>query len=301
MKRVLIVGCGDIARRAMPELLKRGFRVYALVRRAEACAVLRALGVTPLLADLDDRRSLARVAGVAQCILHFAPPGADGVGDPRTRRLLAALGCASSLPQRVIYISTTGVYGDRAGRWVDETTPCRADSARARRRVEAEHLLRDFGRRTRTGVSILRVPGIYALDRAPLARIARGDPLLEASGDVYTNHIHADDLARIAVLALFRGRPGRVYNAVDDSDMQMGAYYDLVADLAGLPRAPRRPAHEVQQQVSPMAWSFMRESRRVRNRRLHEELRYRFIHPTVREGLAGLAGGREADAAYNHS
>ena len=159
MNRILIVGSGDVAARCLPWLTRR-FRVFALVRRGAAAASLRAAGAVPVQADLDDRRSLMRLAGLADAVLHFAPPPSQGAGDPRMARLLAALGAGRSLPQGLVYISTTGVYGDCGGALVDETRPCRASTARAQRRVDAERRLRDFGRRSGVRGAILRAPGI---------------------------------------------------------------------------------------------------------------------------------------------
>lgn len=284
MKRILIVGSGDVARRALPWLTRR-FRVFALVRQPEAAVELRALGAVPLVGDLDDRHSLRRLAGIADAVLHFAPPPQTGDGDPRMARLLAALASRSTLPQGVVYISTTGVYGDCAGARVDETRPSRAQTARGRRRVDAERRLRAFGRRNQVRVALLRAPGIYAADRLPLERLRRGDPVLAADEDVHTNHIHAEDLARIACLALFRAGPGRAYNASDDSGLRMGEYFDAVAERFGLARPPRMARAEIVRHLSPLTLSFMSESRRLDNRRLKRELRLRLRYPTVADGL----------------
>jgi nucleoside-diphosphate-sugar epimerase len=290
MERILVIGCGDIARRAIPLLTPR-FRVFALVRHARDMAAVRALGAVPLPGDLDDRQTLRRLAGIADVVLHFAPPPAAGESlpdkDTRTRHFLAALGGRGSLPQRLIYISTTGVYGDCGGALIDETHPCRARTARARRRLDAEHCLRAFGRRRRMTVSVLRAPGIYSAERLPLERLARGDPVPEE--EIFTNHIHADDLARLVVAALFRGRAGRIYNAVDDSRLRVADYFDLVADACGLPRPPRLPRAALSARLSPMARSFMEESRRISNARLHRELRVRLRYPDVVRGLLTLA------------
>jgi nucleoside-diphosphate-sugar epimerase len=285
MNNVLIVGSGDVARRAIPWLAKR-FKVHALTRDREAGEALRALGARPLVGDLDDRRTLHRLAGIAQYVLHFAPPPPTGTRDPRMARLLAALARRRSLPQRLVYISTTGVYGDCRGALVTESRPCRPATARARRRVDAEQRVRRFGRRNHLCVSVLRAPGIYAADRLPLERLRRGDPVPVADDDVHTNHIHADDLAWLACIALFRGRPGRAYNAVDDTSMKMGDYFEFAADFFGLPRPPRMTWAQLREHVSPMALSFMSESRRVANARLTRELRVRLRYPTVRDGFA---------------
>jgi nucleoside-diphosphate-sugar epimerase len=294
MKSVLIVGSGDVARRAIPWLAKR-FKVYAVTRHSGARDQLRALGARPLIADLDDSHSLARLAGIADALLHFAPPPGTGAGDARTARLLAALGCRGSLPQRIVYISTTGVYGDRGGALVSETDKCRPDTDRARRRVDAERRLRRFGACNRVHVCVLRAPGIYAADRLPVARLERGTPILSVAEDVHTNHIHADDLARLACMALFRGRAGRVYNAVDNTRMKMGEYFEFAADALGLPRPPRMDRAGLSRLLTPMALSFMSESRRLRNDRIRDELRLRLRYPTVREGYAAALGSGSED------
>ncbi|ATE62337.1 NAD-dependent epimerase/dehydratase family protein [Thauera sinica] len=284
MRRILIIGSGDVAARALPWLTRR-FKVFALVRRTEDAAALRAAGAVPVVADLDDRRSLWKLAGIADAVLHLAPPPAQGEGDPRTKAVLAALGTRGSLPQTLVYISTTGVYGDCGGALVDETRPCRPQSARARRRVAAERLVRGFGRRSGARTGVLRVPGIYAADRLPLERLRRGDPVLAPGDDVHTSHIHADDLARLACAALFRARGGRAWNAADDTRLKMGDYFDLVADAFGLPRPPRLARAEIAGRLPPTVLSFMAESRRVDNRRMKRELRTPLRHPTVADGI----------------
>jgi len=170
---------------------------------------------------------------------------------------------------------------------VDETRPCRASTVRARRRVDAERQLRAFGRRSGVRVSVLRAPGIYAADRLPLDRLQRGDPVLTAEDDVFTNHIHAEDLARLACLAMFRAPAGRVYNATDDSDLKMGDYFDAVADAFALPRPPRLSRADIAKRLSPLTLSFMSESRRLDNRRLKRELRTGLRYPTIADGLRG--------------
>jgi nucleoside-diphosphate-sugar epimerase len=284
---LLIIGCGDIARRALPWLVKH-YRVYAAVRSDARHRELRALGVTPLRADLDKPHSLRRLAGIGNLILHFAPPQETGLVDRRTQALLAALSTGKILPRRLVYISTSGVYGDCGGAWVSEERPPRPQTGRAQRRCDAEARLRRFGRKRRVAVSILRAPGIYAGDRLPLARLERGLPLLQESDDIYTNHIHAGDLAVIAQMALSRGRAGRIYNASDDSALKMGEYFDLIADRFGLPRAPRLPRAEVERRLSPAMLSFMGESRRLSNRRIKRELGVKLKYPEVASALADL-------------
>jgi nucleoside-diphosphate-sugar epimerase len=295
MRRLLIVGCGDVALRTIP-LLTKGYRVYALVRDPAKRAGLRALGVTPLLGDLDDCVSLARIAGLADAVLHLAPPPNEGAGDPRMRNLLSALSKGhrqrSSLPKRLVYISTSGVYGDCGGTWVGETHPLNPTSPRSQRRVDAEIQIRKWAKRNRVNASILRVPGIYAADRLPLSRIQQGTPGIIASEDSYTNHIHADDLARISAAALQRGKSCRVYHASDDSQLKMGEYFDQVADAYHLPRVPRISRAEAQCALSPMMLSFMNESRRLANQRMKKELKVKLNYPTVSDLLSEIKRSR---------
>jgi nucleoside-diphosphate-sugar epimerase len=284
---LLIVGCGDIGQRVL-KLLAGRWRLLALTSSPQRFAELRALGATPLWGDLDAPASLGRLAGLADAVLHLAPPPGSGPDDPRSRALLAALARGGRV-RRLVYASTTGVYGDCDGARFDETQPVRPQTDRARRRVDAEAQVRHFGRRTGARVCVLRIPGIYASDRPgghPRERLARGTAVLAAADDVYSNHIHADDLARACVAALHRGRPQRVLHVSDDTELKMGDYFDLAADLAGLPRPARITRAEARSTLSPMLLSFMSESRRLDNQRLKSELRLRLRYPTVREGLA---------------
>lgn len=288
MRRLLVVGFGDIAERMVPLTAGR-WRVYALVRDARRHALLRALGVTRVRGDLDRPHSLAPLAGLAHDVAHLAPPPGHGALDTRTAHLIAALAKGGSLPQHLVYVSTSGVYGDCAGALVAETRPPRPQTERARRRADAERQLREWGRRSGVRVSILRVPGIYAADRLPLARLERGTPALNPEEDVYVNHVHADDLARIVVAALHRGAPGRVYNAADEAPTRMGDYFDLVAERFGLPRPPRVSRAEADRLIGGNLRTFMSESRRLVNRRLKQELRLKLRYPTVLDGIAAAA------------
>lgn len=304
MLRILIVGCGDVGLRAA-RLLKGRAKVYGLVRNAERAAILRAAGVVPLIGDLDDRATLSRLTALADAVLHFAPPPTIGDTDSRTRRLIARLGRSLARvdrqdglgwacchggqglrPRALVYISTSGVYGDCGGERVEETRPIRPQNARAKRRADAERRLRRWAGRTGRRLAILRAPGIYAQDRVPKAHLRQALPALLPAQDIYTNHIHAEDLARLAIVALFRGGPNRVYNAVDDSSLKMGDWFDIVADYLGLPRPPRLPRDAVMAAVTPAMRDFLTASRRLSNRRIKRELRFRLKYPTVWEGLA---------------
>lgn len=268
MGRLLIVGFGDIARRAAPRLERR----FAIMRLA------RAYGF-----DLDRPETLALDA--ADALLHCAPPPSAGDTDSRTANLIAALEKAGILPARMVYVSTSGVYGDCGGARVDESRPPAPQTARARRRLDAERRLGQWCRDRDVRLVILRAPGIYAGDRLPLARLRAGTPVLRAEDDVYTNHIHADDLAAIAARALENDAPEGIYNAADDTQMKMGDWLDLVADTHGLARPPRIPRALAGMQIPESLLSFMGESRLLDNSRMKQRLGVRLQFPTVQEGL----------------
>lgn len=283
--RLLIVGCGDVGMRLLA-LVRDRWRVFALTSQPERCAELRAAGAVPVVADLDRPETLARLAGLANWVVHLAPPQPQGEQDRRTRAL------AAILPEggRLVYVSTSGVYGDCKGALVDETRPVAPRNGRAMRRVDAERFLRRWALYARARVSILRVPGIYAADRLPLKRLREGTPALCEADDVYTNHIHADDLARTVFHALMRGGAQRVYHAVDDTCMKMADYFDAVADAYGLSRPPRLERAALERSVNPVLLSFMSESRRLRNTRLKRELGVRLVYRDVKQALTRFTG-----------
>jgi nucleoside-diphosphate-sugar epimerase len=268
MQRLLIAGFGDIARRALGQLERR-FQVAPLARRYGF--------------DLDRPDTLTLPP--AEAVLHCAPPPDRGSADPRTANLLAALEKGRILPARMVYVSTSGVYGDCAGARVDESRPPAPQTDRARRRLHAELQLSEWAAMRSIPLVILRVPGIYATERLPLERLRARTPVLCPDDDVYTSHVHADDLAAIASRALEEDAAAGVYNAADDTEMKMGDWFDLVADTRGLPRPPRVSREAAAQQIPGALLSFMQESRRLDNTRLKRVLGIRLRYPTVQEGV----------------
>lgn len=291
-QRVLIIGCGDVGQRVARELSSR-VRLMALTSSPEKMPAMRGAGITPLLGNLDQPATLRRLAGLATRVLHLAPPPGQNPNwrhDPRTQALMRVLRLRS-LPQSLVYGSTSGVYGDCAGARVDETWRVSPHTPRAQRRIDAEAHVRHFGRATGTPAHILRIPGIYATDRdngTPRGRLLKGTPVLRREDDVFTSHIHADDLARACIAALWRGKPQRLSNVCDDTQLLMGDYFDLAADLYELPRPPRVARDTADEKLPLMLLSFMSESRRLNNQRMKTELKLVLRYPTVREGLCGL-------------
>ena len=270
MKRLLVIGFGDVAHRT----------AALLPKRVEVRAVSRTHGI-----DLDRPATLLSLTGWADTVLHCAPPPNEGITDTRTDSLLAALEAGGILPRRVVYLSTSGVYGNCGGAWVDERRPVNPQTPRAVRRADAERRLLAWGAMHDSAVVVLRVPGIYAADRLPVKRLMQGIPVLADQDDVYTNHIHADDLAAIAMAALDPGAPSGIYNASDDTQMKMGDWFDLVAARLGLPTPARVSRKDAAKAIPAGMLSFMGESRRLVNRKMKEALRVKLSYPTVHEGV----------------
>ena len=282
----LIVGCGDIGLR-VARLWMQGQRddprpPVGVVRSAESGERVRAAGMHARVLDLAES-SLDGLPLADSRLFHFAPPS-GGVEDLHTERLLAA--CArQGPPRRIVYISTTGVYGDCGGDWVDETWPVKPAAERSLRRWNAEQRLRAFVQRYGGELVILRVAGIYGPGRLPLERLRRGLPMVRPEEAPYSNRIHADDLAAACIAAMERGENGAVYNACDHAPSTMVDYFDRIADATGLPRPPRISLAEAAEQLSAGMMSYMRESRRLSNRKLREELGVTLRYPTLADGL----------------
>ena len=306
-QNILIAGFGDIGQRVAAELHSfHHYQVKALVRKTSVLSrhptKTRSLGVQFLRGDLGDLRSLQKLTGLVDTVLHFAPPPSFGKSDTHTKHLLAALSAAQRpnlrgprarprmLPRRIIYISTTGVYGNCNGEWIDETRQLKPESARAKRRVDAECRLRKWGRLHGVAVTVLRAPGIYARGRLPIDRLRRQTPVLLRDDDVFTNHIHADDLATAAITAMRQRWPKqfRVFNVVDDSQLRMGDYFDQVADAFDVKRPPRISRADAEARITPMLLSFMRESRRIGNARIKRELKLALKYPTLASMLSAV-------------
>jgi nucleoside-diphosphate-sugar epimerase len=280
--RLLIIGCGDVGQRMLPILVK-SHKVYVLTTQTEKLTVFRQAGAVPIYGNLDDRSTLDRLSQIADTVIHLAPPNPSGQSDLRTKSLIQALSKGRRV-RRFIYISTTGVYGDCGGQLISETQAVQPQNLRAVRRVDAERQLRAWAVQQGVSVVILRVPGIYAGNRLPVERLQKGTPALLESEDVFTNHIHADDLARLTILSMYRASSQRVINACDDSDLKMADYFDLVADKMNLPKPPRVDKETLKTMVSPQLLSFMQESRRISNTRL-QEIGFQFLYPTVQDFL----------------
>jgi nucleoside-diphosphate-sugar epimerase len=289
MKNVLIIGCGDIGRR-VARRLQAGtnpgeVQITGLVRAEQSAQGLIAMGVTPRLADLAQAETLQGLPSRDATVFYFAPPPAQGESDPYLGNFLAAIR-PNALPEKLVLLSTTAVYGDCQGEWITEETPADPQTPRGRRRLDAESRVRAWCGKYRVPFVILRVGGIYGPGRWPLARLQKGLPILREAESPYTNRIHQDDLAQICIAAAQRGKSGEIYNVADGQPGTMSAYFKAVAQHFGLPRPREVGLAEAQQVMSPGMLSYLRESRRIDNRKLLTALQLTLRYPDLSAGLA---------------
>ncbi|MEO5574015.1 MAG: SDR family oxidoreductase [Gammaproteobacteria bacterium] len=282
---VLIIGCGDIGQRVAALHRQQGDSVSALARTVAGATHLQAQGIAVLAGDLDDPHTLSALPVSDALVYYFAPPPEAGMVDPRMANFIAALNLEHA-PNRLVYLSTSGVYGDCQGAWVTEDTPPRPQTARAKARLAAEQTLTDWSKQQGADIVILRVGGIYGPGRLPVARIKEGLPVVRSEECPYTNRIHADDLARVCLVAAECGKSGAIYNVCDGEPSTMTDYFNGVADRLGLSRPPAISLAEAQRVLTPGMLSYLNESRRMDNRRMREELDVTLLYPNLQAGLA---------------
>lgn len=293
---VLIVGCGYVGSRLGVREVTDGASVIATTRTRERFDELTNLGLQPRAIDLAagpdaQLESLARDA-----VIHYqVPPPRDGEADLHARHFLASL--SQSRPRIIVQLSTTAVYGDTGGAWVDEEAPINPQSARANRRCDGERLFREWAERHQIPLAVLRVAGIYGPERLPVARLQRGEPVLEPGASPYSNRVHVDDLVRVCRAAARTVRPYRIYNVADGSPSIMSDYFFRVADALGVARPPTLTRAQAEQTLSAGMLSYLRESKRIDNSRLREELGVTLRYPDLESGLAQAVGGNRTHAA----
>jgi nucleoside-diphosphate-sugar epimerase len=287
MNNLLCFGMGfsaqALARR--PELA--GWNVLGTARTTEGVSRLQGAGFQACL--FDDTLSKATAMSGPLHLLLSAPPSAEG--DPVLARFGSGLAALASRIAWVGYLSTTGVYGDHAGGWVDEDTPLAPRSDRARRRAEAEAAWLAWGKAHGVAVQVFRLAGIYGPGRNQLEGMRAGTARrIDKPGQVFSR-IHVDDIANVLSASIAKPRPGRVYNVCDDEPCAPEIVVAFAARLLGLSPPPLEKYADVRDTLSPMAASFYDESKRVRNSRMKDELGVKLQYPTYREGLRSLLAG----------
>lgn len=281
---MLIIGCGDVGTRLAARAADRGETVECTVASAASAGRLAALGLQAQVCDLDHASPEAAAAGAATPVYYLAPPPATGTGDPRIAGFLAS--ARGRTASRIVYISTTGVYGDCGGDWVDETRPVNPQVDRAKRRCDAEQQLHAWRAATGGELVILRVAGIYGPAKLPLERLRQQTPMVGEDEAPWTNRIHIDDLVRVCEAAMARGTDGAAYNVSDGTPGNMRDYFDRVADLFDLPRAPLVRLADAEGRLSAGLLSYLGESRRLDNRKMLRDLQIALDYPDLASGLA---------------
>lgn len=290
---IIIAGCGDIGLRVAVLALAAGHEVAGLVRSAASAARLRTLGAMAVTGDLDDStQPVAHLPSAGATVIYTVPPPGGGEYDPRVRVFCGSIEPGEE-PRTLVYLSTTGVYGDQGGAVVTEATPPRAETSRAKRRLDAEQLLLAWGAHRQVRIVILRVAGIYGPGRLPLNRIQEGCPVLRDEDAPYTSRIHADDLARICLAAAAHGEHGEIFNICDGEVSTMTDYFNAVADAFNLPRPAQVDRDEAKLRMPPLLYSYFGESRRIDNQRMRERLQVRLQYPDLPSGLAASKEKRD--------
>ena len=287
-KHIVIVGCGDIGLRVAKIWKNQGKSVFGVARSEESLNVLRQQHIHAISADLDNPDSLTEFGGrlCKQSLLYyFAPPPSAGTEDSRMVNFLNSLD-KNNLPKQIIYISTSGVYGDQQGQLIDELTPPNPQVDRAKRRFHAEEQLIEYAtNNTSVAVTILRVGGIYGPGRLPLQRLKDQIPMLHENLSPQTNRIHADDLAQVCAAAATEKSDGEIYNVSDGTNSNMTEYFNTIADFCNLPRPPLVDWEEAEEKISKGMLSYLKESRRMDNSKMINDLEIELIYPTLKDGL----------------
>lgn len=281
---VVIIGCGYIGNMVAKNYLQHDIPVTALVRSQASAERLDEAGISSHVVDLSTPLETSITFKNSRCF-YFAPPPSEGITDTHTKHLLAAISAKKDFPEKIVYISTTGVYGDCQGRWIDENEPLKPHADRAKRRVDAEQQLITFGEDHDVEIVILRVAGIYGPGKLPIKRLKQNLPVIRQQEAPFTNRIHALDLVKVAIEAMQKGKPGEIYNVSDGHPSTMTEYFNTVADKAGLPRPPQISLADGDQQLSAGMMSYMKESRRLKNDKMLKDLNLTLGYPDLKKGI----------------
>jgi len=283
-KTITIIGCGDVGIRVASRWQNSTEKIIGVVRSEESAEKLRRNKIEPIIADLDQPEKFPELPLKNALVYYFAPPNRSGVHDNRMRPFIAGIK-PDNIPEQIVYISTSGVYGDCGNKWVTEEQPVNPTTDRSKRRVDAENTLQNWAQDTSCAINILRVPGIYGPGRLPVDRVRNGEPVLRKEDAPISNRIHADDLAQAAENAARFGKPGAIYNISDGQPSTITEYYNTLADLLGVPRPPVITREQARRTFSPTRMSFLQESRRLDNTKMLRELRVELRYPSIQEGI----------------
>lgn len=281
MEHLFIVGCGAIGRRIAQLSQAQGGSVCTCNRGDAGIE-----GTRHFTGNLDDSSTLKGLPTRGAGVIYLAPPPGGGVEETRLRNFCASIQEGYE-PEKVVYLSTSAVYGDCRDGVVTEETPPNPQTSRGKRRLHGERLLTVWGHERGVAVVILRVGAIYAADRLPVNQLKSGQPVLREEEALPTNRIHADDLSRICLAALERGRDGDIFNVSDGTSTTMTGYFNAAADRLGLPRPAQVTREEACRVMTPLMISYFSDSRVMDNRRMLEDLGITLLYPDLAAGLGG--------------
>lgn len=290
-KIINIIGCGYIGKKIAQMLKSHNVTTQSYVHTERSAKDCRDMGLTVEQVDFDqasDSFSEIEKFAASSCI-YLVPPPPSGQVDSRMTNFIQQLQQSANLPDKIVLISTTGIYGDCKGEWIDESFPANPQADRACRRLSAETQLHDYCNKNKVTLIIFRVPGIYAADKLPLKRISSGEPIVRAEDSGYTNRIHAYDLAAFCVEALISDVQPGVYNCCDGAPSTMNDYFMKVADAKGLQRPVEISLQQAQQQLSPGMLSYLAESKRISNKKLLDNFKTHFTYPNLEAGLKDIS------------
>jgi len=285
MHAITIIGCGDIGQRVAKRCQQQSMPVRGMVMTADSAKSLKQQGIEPIRANLDEPETLNSISYSGHTVFYFAPPPRLGNQDTRMANWLASMQ-SDDLPEKVVLISTTAVYGDTEGNWISEQSPLNPGTERGLRRLDAERRLFDWAQENSLEAVILRVPGIYGPGRLPRDRIEKGLPVLNESECGYTNRIHSEDLAMICMVAAETAASGEIYNVTDGHPGTMTDWFNQVADFLSLPRPPQISMQQAEQEMSAGMLSYLKESRRIDNSKMLKELNVKLQYETINKGIA---------------
>ncbi len=284
MSDFTIIGCGDIGFRVSRELIKQGDNVQATIHYEEGIKVPQSAGIKTIVANFDYQDEIPDILLHGRKLFYFMPPQGGGSSDYRMLNFCRKLS-VENCPSKVVYISTSGVYGDCKDDLVTEETQLNPQTSRAKRRVSAEVQLQEQAEKLGFDLVILRVTGIYGPGRLPISQLKKGHEVLRPEDAPRTNRIHSLDLVQICLVAMEKGLAGDIFNVCDGQESSMSQYFIAVADMYELPQPKQLSWTEAEKVMNPLTFSFLKESRQMSNRKLIEVLGIKLRYPTLEEGL----------------
>jgi len=279
-----IIGCGHIGVRVSQLLRQQNIKISATSHNENSKQHLTSIGIRVFSANLDEVSSLKNLPLQYADIFYFAPPAASGDTDQRISHFLSALE-KKAPPRRIVYISTTGVYGNQNGEWITEKTPTAPHNARSKRRLSAEIQIRDFCYRRKTQYMILRVAGIYDTKKLPLEKINAGVKVLKTDIAPASNRIHAADLADICIAAMQSTHSNEIFNIADGNPSSISDYFIQTAKIFKLTPPQEINWEQAKKKLSPEMLSYLSESKKIDATYVQKKLGVALQYPDLNSGL----------------